>query len=175
MVEPMPPTAEFTIRDLSETFGVTPRALRFYEQKGLLKPSRRGAMRLYSAADRARLALILRGKRVGFSLDEIKEMLEVETLDSRPFDQMQRALERFKARIETLQRQRSDIDAAIDELSAGCHWIQERLADREPPEDIKRRARAFEALAAARIAPWSGAAPEWIKPDAEPPDRAAND
>ena len=172
MVEPVPPTAEFTIRDLAETFGVTPRALRFYEQKGLLKPNRRGATRLYSAADRARLALILRGKRVGFSLDEIKEMLEIETLDSRSFDQMRRALTRFRQRIEALEGQRNDIDAAINELTAGCRWLEERLADREPPEDIKRRARAFEALAAARIAPWSGPAPEWTKADPDPP---AND
>ncbi|PWE18887.1 transcriptional regulator [Marinicauda salina] len=155
MVKPAPPDAEFTIRDLAETFDVTPRALRFYEQKGLITPHRRGATRLYSAADRARLALILRGKRVGFSLDEIKEMLDLEALDSFGRDHLERALERFRARIDDLKGQRKDIDDAIGELEAGCRWMEERLADREPPEEVKRRARAFEALAAARLTQWA--------------------
>ena len=157
MVEPAPHDAEFTIRDLAETFGVTARTLRFYEQKGLIEPHRRGATRLYSAADRARLALILRGKRVGFSLAEIKEMLDLEALDRSGRVHLERALDRFRDRVAQLERQRDDIDAAIGELEAGCRWIEERLADRDPPEDIKRRARAFEALAAARLTQWSGA------------------
>ena len=81
MIQPAGPDALFSIRDLAETFDVTPRTLRFYEQKGLLTPKRRGSTRLYTAADRARLVLILRGKRVGFSLDEIKEMLDLEALE----------------------------------------------------------------------------------------------
>lgn len=152
---PFAPNAVYTIRELAERFDVTPRTLRFYEQKGLLRPERRGAQRLYSAADRARLSLILRGKRVGFSLDAIKEMLEIETLDSRPCAQMQIALVRFKDRIAVLERQRADIDAALGDLKAGCAWLEDRLADREPPEDVKRRARAFEALAQARLTQWA--------------------
>jgi len=155
MAEPVPSGAEFTIRELAERFDVTPRTLRFYEQKGLLNPRRRGATRLYSAADRARLALILRGRRVGFSLEDIRDMLEIETLDSRSHDQMQRALARFRERIAVLKRQRDDIEASIEELDAGCRWLEERLANREPPEEIKRRARAFEALAAARLTQWA--------------------
>ncbi|XBQ15397.1 MAG: MerR family DNA-binding transcriptional regulator [Oceanicaulis sp.] len=145
----------YTIREIAERFGVTARTLRFYEQKGLLSPERRGATRLYSRADRARLALILRGKRVGFSLEDIKEMLEIETLDSRSRDQMERALDRFRERIETLELQRKDIDEALAELTAGCRWLEERLADRDPPDEVKRRARAFEALAAARLEDWT--------------------
>jgi len=157
MITPAPPDAEFTIRDLAESFDVTPRTLRFYEQKGLLSPRREGANRVYSAADRARLVLILRGRRVGFSLDEIKEMLDLEAIDRSGRAQLARAVERFRSRIDDLRRQRGDIDAAIDELEAGVAWMQDRLADREPPEAVKRRARAFEALAAARLTQWSAA------------------
>lgn len=154
------PDVEYSIRELAERFDVTPRTLRFYEQKGLLAPKRRGATRLYTLADRARLALILRGRRVGFSLEDIKEMLEIESLDSRSREQMQRALARFRDRISDLEQQRDDIEDALAELNAGCRWLEERLADREPPEDIKRRAAAFEALAAARLTQWSTAAPD---------------
>lgn len=160
MIKPVPPDSEFTIRDLAAEFDVTARTLRFYEQKGLLAPRRRGAARIYSATDRARLLLILRGKRVGFSLDEIREMLELEAITRRDPDALNQTLARFRMRIEALKTQREDIDAAITELEGGCQWMEERLADREPSDDLKHRARAFEALAAARMNPWTGAAPE---------------
>ena len=146
----------YTIRELADRFGVTARTLRFYEQKGLLNPERIGSARIYSAADRARLDLILRGKRIGFSLEDIKEMMDIESLDSRSNDQLQRALTRFRDRISTLQVQREDIDQSISDLEAGCLWLEERLADREPSDDIKIRARAFEQLAAARLEQWTG-------------------
>ncbi|KAA5805011.1 MerR family DNA-binding transcriptional regulator [Alkalicaulis satelles] len=149
-----------SIRELAERFGVTARTLRFYEQKGLLKPARRGATRLYTAADRARLELILRGRRVGFSLEDIREMLEIEQLDHGSRAHMELALERMRERVSVLERQRDDIDSALSELHAGCRWLEERLADREPPEDIKRRARAFEALAAARLTQWAASPPD---------------
>lgn len=159
MITTAGPDKQFTIRDLAETFDVTARTLRYYEQKGLLSPTRRGATRLYSAADRARLALILRGKRVGFSLDEIKEMLDLEALDRGPAH-LEEALERFRARIADLKRQRADIDEALGELQAGCAWMEDRLSNREPSEEIKRRAKAFELLAAARLHQWTGSSPE---------------
>jgi DNA-binding transcriptional MerR regulator len=162
MVEPVSASAEFTIRTLSAEFGVTARALRFYEQKGLLAPDRRGAARIYSATDRARLALILRGKRVGFSLDEIRDMLDLEAITSGDNAALSTMLGRFRDRIAALESQREDIDAAISELESGCLWMQERLADREPSDDVKRRARAFEALADARMNAWTGAAPETV-------------
>lgn len=160
MIKPVSPASSFTIRDLAAEFGVTARALRFYEQKGLLTPERRGAQRIYSAADRARLALILRGKRVGFALDEIKEMLDLEAIDSGGRAHLEESVKRFRERIGDLERQREDIDAAIEELEAGCRWMEERLADREPSEDLRKRLRAFEALAEARMSAWTGAAPE---------------
>ena len=108
----------FSISDLSTEFGVTPRALRFYEDEELIAPQRRGTARLYHQRDRARLAWILRGKRVGFSLTEIRELLDLYDIgDGR---RMQRAetLARCRTKIEALERQKVDIDAAIAELNA---------------------------------------------------------
>ena len=76
-IAPRDDRAHFSISDLSAEFGVTPRALRFYEDEGLIAPERRGTQRIYSQRDRARLAWILRGKRVGFSLSEIREMIDL--------------------------------------------------------------------------------------------------
>lgn len=107
----------FTITDLCGEFGVTPRALRFYEDEGLIAPERRGTQRLYSHRDRARLAWILRGKRVGFSLADIREMIDL--YDAGDGRRAQRALtvERCRERVALLERQRRDIDAAIEELT----------------------------------------------------------
>ncbi|MCF6293383.1 MAG: MerR family DNA-binding transcriptional regulator [Robiginitomaculum sp.] len=142
---------EYTISQLAMEFGVTARALRFYEDKGLLRPSRSGSSRIYSASDRARVRLILRGKRVGFTLDEIKQMMDLETLDSGGLIHMNTSLQQFRARISALEQQRADIDLSIADLKAGCAWLEARLVDREPSEEIKRNAMAFEALALARL------------------------
>ena len=142
--------AAYTISKLAAEFDITPRTLRFYEDKGLLKPARKGQNRIYSEADRARIAVILRGKRVGFTLDDIRELLELEALAG-PRAQMTAVLSRLQERIETLGARRRDIDAAIEELQAGCEWLETKLADREPPEHLKKSARAFEALAKTRL------------------------
>lgn len=147
MITPAPKDAEFSISDLAAEFDVTARALRFYEAKGLIRPERRGQTRVYTANDRARLNLILRGKRVGFSLDEIKEMLDVEGVGARERSAVAAAIERFRTRIELLERQRDDIDFALRDLQAGLAWLESRAAEREPDEDVKSRAAAFEALA----------------------------
>jgi len=144
-------SSEFSIRELAAEFGVTARTLRFYEDKGLLQPKRSGQSRIYSAADRARLRLILRGKRVGFTLEEIREMMDLESLDSGGVVHLELSLRRFRDRIKTLKQQRSDIKLSIAELEAGCAWMEARLIEREPSEEIKRNARAFEALALARL------------------------
>jgi DNA-binding transcriptional MerR regulator len=107
----------FSISDLSAEFDVTPRALRFYEDEGLIAPERRGTARLYHQRDRARLAWILRGKRVGFSLTEIRELLDLYDLGDGRRAQRAETLARCRSKIDALERQKVDIDAAIAELN----------------------------------------------------------
>lgn len=106
----------FTITDLAAEFGVTPRAIRFYEGEGLIEPARQGQNRIYSRRDRARLAWILRGKNVGFSLAEIKEILDLYDADDGRVRQRERTLELCRRQIGLLTSQRNDIDATIAEL-----------------------------------------------------------
>ena len=105
----------FGISQLAREFDVTPRALRFYEDKGLLSPRREGLSRVYSHKDRAKLQLIVRGKKVGLSLIEIKELLDLYKVDQRA--QAQVALKRFNARIVALEEQRRHVEDAIDALA----------------------------------------------------------
>lgn len=106
----------FSIGDLAREFGVTLRTLRFYEDKGLVNPRRDGLNRLYSRRDRARLKLVLMGKRVGFSLSEIKNMLDLYDLRDGQVQQLRNALDRFNEQIAILERQKKDIDQALAEL-----------------------------------------------------------
>jgi DNA-binding transcriptional MerR regulator len=106
----------YSISDLAEEFGVTARTIRFYEAENLIAPQRRGQTRVYSARDRARLVLILRGKRVGFSLTEIKEMLDLYDMEGGRTVQLAHALKKFDERISSLERQRADIEHSLVEL-----------------------------------------------------------
>jgi DNA-binding transcriptional MerR regulator len=138
----------YTISQLAREFLVTPRALRFYEDKGLLTPRRDGLNRVYSHRDRAKLQLILRGKRIGLSLIEIKEILDLYKVDQRA--QAQIALKRFKARMVALETQREDIAAAIDMLHDGVRQLEEFLAKPAAPAAIGA-AHAFEQEAKKRF------------------------
>ena len=124
----------WSIRQLCREFDVTPRALRFYEDKGLLEPGRAGQNRVYHGRDRARLRLILRGRRVGLSLAEIGELLDLYDRQGGNAAQMAASLVRFRAQLETLKAQRDDLDSAISELEGGCAWLAERLAEVAPDQ-----------------------------------------
>jgi DNA-binding transcriptional MerR regulator len=138
----------YTISQLAREFEVTPRALRFYEDKGLLAPRREGMNRVYSHRDRARLQLILRGKRVGLSLIEIKEILDLYKIDQRA--QAQTALKKYKARIVALEAQRDDVDAAIETLTDSIAKLEEFLSKPAAPAALGA-ARAFEKEAKKRL------------------------
>lgn len=110
------PDALFTITDLATELGVTTRAIRFYEAKGLLEPRRVGVNRVYSVRDRARLLLILRGKRLGFSLAEIAEYLDLYDTDPTHQQQLVRLLAGLRQRIGELESQRRDLEQTLGEL-----------------------------------------------------------
>ncbi len=107
----------YGIGELADELGISQRAVRFYETKGLLKPRRVGANRVYDRRDRARLKLILRGKRLGFSLQEISEYLDLYDRDPEQKLQTRHLLTKVEQAIEDLRRKRADIDSTIDELA----------------------------------------------------------
>ncbi len=118
----------FSITDLARAFGVTSRTLRFYEDEGLLHPERRGSQRVYGRADRARLAWILRGRAVGFSLADIQELLNLYAPGGARKGQLMAALEKSRERIAALKIQRDAIDQTIDELEQFCVTLTDQLA-----------------------------------------------
>jgi DNA-binding transcriptional MerR regulator len=127
------PERTFTIRQLCLEFKCTPRALRFYEDKGLLSPARQGLNRVYSYKDRARLQLILRGKRVGLSLAEIREILQLYGKGDGGAAQNAKALRKFRERIVAFEQQRADIDEHLTELRDACLRL-EAFLEKSAPE-----------------------------------------
>jgi len=126
------PERTFTIRQLCLEFKATPRALRFYEDKGLLSPARQGLNRVYSYKDRARLQLIIRGKRVGLSLAEIRDILDSYHKEDGGATQNAKALKKFRERIVALEQQRQDIDVAIKALQEASERFEKQLSENRP-------------------------------------------
>ncbi|MDP2732690.1 MAG: MerR family DNA-binding transcriptional regulator [Hoeflea sp.] len=123
--------AVYKIGDLAEEFGVTLRTLRFYEDKGLLKPTRVGVTRLFTRRDRARLKLILLGKRVGFSLTEVKRMIDLYDPRGKNVAQLKVALTKGEAQMRVLEDQRGSIQTAIEELERTIEVVRGMLAESE--------------------------------------------
>ncbi|TDL74223.1 MerR family DNA-binding transcriptional regulator [Palleronia sediminis] len=116
-----------TIREMCDAFEVTPRTLRFYEAKELLSPIREGQKRLFTRRDRARLKLILRGKRFGFSLEEIRQLLDLYGADGDERPQIEKAYELGRKRLAELKAERERFDGAISELEAQLDWAGRTL------------------------------------------------
>ncbi len=114
------PTQTYTISELAKEFGVTTRTMRFYEEKGLISPRREGQKRLYSSADRVRIKLILRGKRIGMSLAECVEVIDMYDPEHNNADQLHSLISKVQSRSELLQQQKRD----IDEMLAGLEEVQ---------------------------------------------------
>ena len=143
------PARTYTIRQLCLEFKCTPRALRFYEDKGLLNPARDGMNRVYSYRDRGRLQLILAGKRVGLSLAEIGEILDLYEADDNGAQQAAKSLRKFRERIVAFEQQKKDIDAAIAQLERGIVDMEKRLAETRP--DLLPRAEAYDQVLRHRL------------------------
>jgi len=119
-----------TIREMCEAFDVTPRTLRFYEAKELLFPVRKGTARFFTRRDRARLKLILRGKRFGFSLEEIRQLLDLYDMGDSQQTQLARTYELARKHLAEMEAQRAELDEAIAELKAQMDWGAAELARR---------------------------------------------
>lgn len=123
-----------TIREMCDAFGVTPRTLRFYEAKELLFPIRDGQKRLFTKRDRARLKLILRGKRFGFSLEEIRQLLDMYYIGDQQATQLIKTYEIASERLSDMVRQRDELNTAIADLEEQMRWGEKMIASLNAPQ-----------------------------------------
>ena len=129
-------TETMTIREMCDAFEVTPRTLRFYEAKELLFPIREGQKRLFTRRDRARLKLILRGKRFGFSLEEIRQLLNLYDKGDQQLTQLERTYEVAQKRMEEMEKQRDEPNKAIEELSEQMRWGEQMITSLRTPKKV---------------------------------------
>lgn len=127
-------TETMTIREMCDSFGVTPRTLRFYEAKELLAPIREGQKRIYTARDRARLKLILRGKRFGFSLEDIRQLLDMYDRGDRQASQLAATYDIAVQRLDDMIAQRDELNEAIEDLKEQLKWGEQMLASLRAPQ-----------------------------------------
>jgi DNA-binding transcriptional MerR regulator len=120
-------TETLSIRQMCDAYDVTPRTLRFYEAKELLFPIREGQKRLFTRRDRARLKLILRGKRFGFSLEEIRQLLDLYYQGDQQATQLDRTLGLANMRLNDMELQRAELDIAIDDLKSQMQLVKDML------------------------------------------------
>jgi len=126
-------TDTMTIRQMCDAYDVTPRTLRFYEAKELLFPEREGQKRLFTKRDRARLKLILRGKRFGFSLEEIRQLLDLYHMGDQQQTQIARTYEIARTRFAEMEAQRDELNEAIDDLRDQLKWGEKMIASMTAP------------------------------------------
>lgn len=119
---------QMTIREMCEAFDVTPRTLRFYEAKELLFPIRDGQKRLFTKRDRARLKLILRGKRFGFSLEDIRQLLDLYNMGDQQLTQLVQTYAVGQTRLADMERQHTELGEAIGDLKEQLAWAEQTLA-----------------------------------------------
>lgn len=124
-----------TIRQMCEAYDVTPRTLRFYEAKELIFPVREGQKRLFTKRDRARLKLILRGKRFGFSLEEIRQLLELYHIGDQQQTQLQATYDVAQERLADMERQREELGEAIEDFKEQMSWLQKVITSQAEPRD----------------------------------------
>ena len=132
----------YSISELAQEFAVTPRTIRFYEDQGLISPLREGQRRIYRPRDRVRLKLVLRGKRLGFALKEIAEIIDLYDAPQGEAKQLHTLLERIAARRADLEAKRADVEAALahlDGVAAECRARLSALGDDDDAETRKRR------------------------------------
>ena len=131
----------YTISELGREFGITTRAIRFYEDKQLLSPTRNGQRRVYSRADRTRLKLLLRGKRLGWPLEEIRAVLNMyDASEDGEFQQLEYTCQKGSQRREHLEQQRKDIDAALEDLDHIQARCESHMAGLQPDQKLKSAA-----------------------------------